>query len=134
MKTIRKPALLAASLLLWGLLARAQAPLAQPLADFDKLVRSEDARQVGDHHENDTKTCSIGGFPASLGAACEGPGPFGSAAGGLRQAGFTTENQQRGGRAHSRRRYRGHSLCQDQVRAWWRSGDDWLWRRHGRED
>ena len=38
MKTIRKPALLAASLLLWGLLARAQAPLAQPLADFDKLV------------------------------------------------------------------------------------------------
>ena len=38
MKTMRKPVLLTASLLLWGLLARAQAPLAQPLADFDKLV------------------------------------------------------------------------------------------------
>ncbi len=38
MKTIQKHVLLAASLPLWGLLARAQAPLAQPLADFDKLV------------------------------------------------------------------------------------------------
>src|ERR1035438_3574411 len=38
MKTIRKPVLLAASLFFWGLIARAQAPLAQPLADFDKLV------------------------------------------------------------------------------------------------
>ncbi|MGC9971526.1 MAG: spore germination protein GerW family protein [Bryobacteraceae bacterium] len=38
MKTMRKPVILAASLLLWGLLARAQAPLAKPLADFDKLV------------------------------------------------------------------------------------------------
>ena len=38
MKTMRKPVLLTASLLLWGLLAKAQAPLAQPLADFDKLV------------------------------------------------------------------------------------------------
>jgi uncharacterized spore protein YtfJ len=38
MKAIRKPVSLAASVLLWGLLARAQAPLAQPLADFDKLV------------------------------------------------------------------------------------------------
>jgi uncharacterized spore protein YtfJ len=37
MKTFRKPVLLA-SLLLWGLVARAQAPLAQPLADYDKLV------------------------------------------------------------------------------------------------
>jgi uncharacterized spore protein YtfJ len=38
MKTKRKPILLTASLLLCGLLARAQAPLAQPLADFDRLV------------------------------------------------------------------------------------------------
>jgi tetratricopeptide (TPR) repeat protein len=38
MKTIRKPVALSAFVLLWGLLARAQAPLAQPLADFDKLV------------------------------------------------------------------------------------------------
>ena len=38
MKTIRKPISLAAFVLLWGLLARAQAPLAQPLADFDKLA------------------------------------------------------------------------------------------------
>jgi uncharacterized spore protein YtfJ len=38
MKTMRKPILLTASLLLCGLLARAQAPLAQPLADFDRLV------------------------------------------------------------------------------------------------
>src|ERR1035441_4442267 len=38
MKAIRKPVSLAASVLRWGLLARAQAPLAQPLADFDKLV------------------------------------------------------------------------------------------------
>ncbi len=38
MKAMRKPVMFAASLLLWGLLARAQAPLAKPLADFDKLV------------------------------------------------------------------------------------------------
>ena len=38
MKAMRKRVVLAASLLLWGLLARAQAPLAKPLADFDKLV------------------------------------------------------------------------------------------------
>lgn len=38
MKTMLKPVVLAASLLLWGLLARAQAPLSKPLADFDKLV------------------------------------------------------------------------------------------------
>jgi len=38
MKTIRNFVLLAASVLFWGLPARAQAPLAQPLADFDKLV------------------------------------------------------------------------------------------------
>jgi uncharacterized spore protein YtfJ len=38
MKTLRDPVLLAASLLLWGSFARAQSPLAQPLADFDKLV------------------------------------------------------------------------------------------------
>jgi len=38
MKAIRKPALLAAFLLLSGLLALAQAPLAKPLADFDRLV------------------------------------------------------------------------------------------------
>lgn len=38
MKSIRRTVLLAASLLLSGLLARAQAPLAKPLADFDKLV------------------------------------------------------------------------------------------------
>jgi uncharacterized spore protein YtfJ len=35
---MRKPIVLAASLLCWGLLARAQTPLAKPLADFDKLV------------------------------------------------------------------------------------------------
>jgi uncharacterized spore protein YtfJ len=38
MKAIQKTVSLAATLLLWGLLARAQAPLARPLADFDKLV------------------------------------------------------------------------------------------------
>ena len=38
MKAMRTHVLLAASLLLWGLPARAQAPLAEPLADFDKLV------------------------------------------------------------------------------------------------
>lgn len=38
MKTMRNPVLLAAPLVLWGLLARAQAPLSKPLADFDKLV------------------------------------------------------------------------------------------------
>jgi len=38
MKTIRKSVLAAAALLLPGLSARAQAPLAKPLADFDKLV------------------------------------------------------------------------------------------------
>ncbi len=38
MKTIAKSGLLAASLLLCGLLARAQAPLDKPLANFDKLV------------------------------------------------------------------------------------------------
>ena len=38
MRTIRKCGLLVALLLLLGQLARAQSPLAQPLADFDKLV------------------------------------------------------------------------------------------------
>jgi len=38
MKAIHKTVSLAATLLLWGSLARAQAPLARPLADFDKLV------------------------------------------------------------------------------------------------
>jgi len=38
MKTMRKPLLSAALLLLGALIARAQAPLAKPLADFDKLV------------------------------------------------------------------------------------------------
>jgi tetratricopeptide (TPR) repeat protein len=38
MKAMRRSVFSAASLLLWGLLARAQAPLARPLADFDKLV------------------------------------------------------------------------------------------------
>lgn len=38
MKTIRKSVSLAAFFLLCAVLARAQAPLAQPLADFDKLV------------------------------------------------------------------------------------------------
>jgi len=38
MKTMRKPVLLSACLLLSGLLASAQEPLARPLADFDKLV------------------------------------------------------------------------------------------------
>ena len=38
MNTIRKPVSLAVSLLLCGVVARAQAPLGQPLADFDKLV------------------------------------------------------------------------------------------------
>jgi uncharacterized spore protein YtfJ len=38
MNEIQKTVCLAAPLLFWGLLARAQAPLAGPLADFDKLV------------------------------------------------------------------------------------------------
>ena len=38
MKAMRKPSLLTAIFLLFGLLASAQAPLAKPLADFDKLV------------------------------------------------------------------------------------------------
>ena len=38
MKAMRNPFLLALSLLFWALLARAQAPLAKPLAEFDKLV------------------------------------------------------------------------------------------------
>src|SRR5437016_7264039 len=38
MKAIRKPFLLAASLFFFGLPARAQVPLAKPLADFDRLV------------------------------------------------------------------------------------------------
>ncbi len=38
MKAMRKPLLLMLSLLFCGLPARAQAPLAKPLADFDKLV------------------------------------------------------------------------------------------------
>ncbi|MGA1994554.1 MAG: tetratricopeptide repeat protein [Bryobacteraceae bacterium] len=38
MKTTKKTVLLTASVLLSGLLARAQAPLEKPLADFDKLV------------------------------------------------------------------------------------------------
>jgi len=38
MKTMREFGLLAASFLLLGQLAKAQAPLAQPFADFDKLV------------------------------------------------------------------------------------------------
>jgi len=38
MQTMRKPILLTASLLVCGVLARGQAPLAGPLADFDKLV------------------------------------------------------------------------------------------------
>ena len=38
MKTMRNAFWLAPSLLFWALLARAQAPLAKPLAEFDKLV------------------------------------------------------------------------------------------------
>ncbi len=38
MKAMRNPFLLALSLLFWALLANAQAPLAKPLAEFDKLV------------------------------------------------------------------------------------------------
>ncbi len=38
MKAMQNTVFLAASLLLWGSLAKAQAPLAQPLAEFDKLV------------------------------------------------------------------------------------------------
>jgi uncharacterized spore protein YtfJ len=46
MKAMRKRVVLAASLLLWGLPARAEAPLAKPLADFDKLVSQLKAGSV----------------------------------------------------------------------------------------
>lgn len=46
MKAIHKSFSLAAFLLVWGLLARAQAPLAEPLANFDKLVSQLKAGSV----------------------------------------------------------------------------------------
>jgi tetratricopeptide (TPR) repeat protein len=55
MNAIQKPAVLAVFLFLWVLPARAQAPLAKPLADFDKLV-------------SQLKTSSVVGEPIRIGS------------------------------------------------------------------
>jgi len=69
MKTIPKVVVLAASLLVSGLIGRAQAPLAKPLADFDKLVSQLTAASVGETvRAGDTAVIPFAAVKFGLGA------------------------------------------------------------------